>query len=55
MNEKIAKMVGIAGIVGGTVLLLLGGASQGFVVELVGVVAMAFALIIGIFKVGIKK
>ncbi len=55
MNQTLAKIIGVVGIIGGTVLLLLGGATQGFVVELVGIVALAFALIIGLFKVGVQK
>jgi len=51
----VAKIIGIVGIVGGTIMLLIGGGTQSFIIDLVGIVALAFALIVGILKTGVKN
>jgi len=55
MNQTIAKIIGVVGIVGGTVALMLSGSSEGMIVELVGGAFLLATLIVGVLKIGVKS
>lgn len=53
-KNKVLKIIGIVAIIGGTVALYFGGATEGMVAALVGGVFVLIGLVIAFFKIELK-